>query len=343
MNTSDWTPQREIQNRVAALSKGPWTNHAKSAFAFLKPATPVNLYLAGDWHVPMASVRPLLVAADVARDDELAHFFRAHWKDPEGVRHKGEMNVRDSFDEALTHLQLLELAVEMGYVPLDAIKEQARQQFSELLWSDAARKFVWDYDYLSVGYLASRIGVDISQGDLAPPPVNEAGAVRFALVLAEHVRWSNDEVIDEWLHFLDDYVVTRNEQVLFQEYLLSRPSPTPKKVTVRQRDRFERLAAGAGQFVIQLSTLMAPLREDERAHVGLLYSYWFAKFFGYERGAQGYRKVGDGWAPDVKIALFPKMDSDDDMKSYQESVARRLGTLSNAWDLVRNLDRKSVV
>ena len=329
----------ELSHRLGALHRGPWTRAASPVLQYLTPASPTNALLAGDWNVPMASLRPLLLRADRERESDLTQLFRPHWRDPHGITSDEEMKLRDSFDEALTQLQLTELAVSMGYVPVDAVRADVRAQLSTLLWSTAARRFVQDYDYLSVGYLATRVGVDIGQGDVEPPPVR-AAAVRFATVLAEHISLSKDKDVDDWLAFLDDYVLEENEQSQVEQYFLSGRKPSMEEFA-RRDTRFDRLAMGAQRFVLCLSTMLDVLDQDEQARVGLLYSYWLAKFFGFEARQNGYHEVDEGWAESVAVVLSEVDEGELAEPSGQPVIETRIAVLAQTWDSVRRLVQAS--
>jgi len=333
MSESSEIHREEVKHRLDALAHGPWTHAAKKARAYLKPMYRMSELSAGSWSLPMASVRPFLETADLKREHGFSNVLRAHWTDD--ITDQDEIDLRESLDQALTHLQLLELAIEMGYLPLEAVREQARTQLSELLWSEAARKFVQDYEYLSVGYLATRVDVDIGQGDVAPPPVKGASVVRFATVLAEHAAIERDKYIDEWLDLLDDLVYLDDEQTLVRDYFLAGRDPNKVAIPPGHRPRFERLAQGAERWLVRLSTTFDVLRDDEQARVGLLHSYWLAKFFGLSLGAKGYRAAGKAWDEPVVTAIVGAQS--DITADHRRALEDRVRVLREAWDAVLQL------
>lgn len=328
----------EIGYRLAAIMEGPWTSEAAHAMAFMRPALSFGPVL-GVPTIPLAGMQPLLSRRDAAREPALAHVLRPHWRDRRGIQNQREIAIRKSLDEALTGLQLMELAVEMGFLPEEDIREVARTRLTELLWSTAARAFVRDYDYLSVGYLATRVDVDIGQGSLVPPPVKPDGAVRFATLLSEHTRWYRDRSIRTWLDFMDDYVVLKGEQQRFEQFLLEGREIEAGSERA-ERERFLELATGAEQFVLRLSTIMDVLHEGEQGRVGLLYSYWLAKFFGYDLGAEGYRQVRAGWSEAVIAGVMERSDDPAVMTARRDAFRERVASLRQAWDAVQELERE---
>jgi hypothetical protein len=327
----------EVGYRLGAIVDGPWKPQVTDAMSFLSPKADLGPVLAAEW-LPMASVSTLLAHEHAVRKKSLSHLLRPHWEDAGGISDRTQMKRREAIDEALIVLQLMELAVEMGYLPEEAVREQAREWLVSMLWSNPARSFVRDYDYLSVYCLAARVDVDIGQGSIEPPAVKPDAAVRFAAVLAEHKRWYDDPSIRAWLRFLDDYIVLEDEHDLVEEYLtMDRWADVAGSDPARRR--LELLACGAEQFVVRLSTIIDLLDDEESARVGLLYSYWLAKFFGYDLVENGYVKVDHGWADDVAVGAIAPVNDEDLLAKRREAFRDRIAVIRSAWHGVRKLER----
>jgi hypothetical protein len=326
----------EVTARLGGIVGGPWKDQSKRARKFLAPKANLKPFLSGTT-IPVAGLSTVLAGQFAARKQELETTLRAHWKDPDGIVDPKEIARRDAFDEALTELQLMELAVEMGYLPIGAVRDEARERLANLLWSAPAREFVRAYDYLSIYYLATRVEVDIGQGALQPPPVKSTGAAQYATVLAEHKRWYEDPAIDAWLGFLDDYIEFDGEHEMVESYLSS-VEDALRHASSAQRKRIELLAAGAYSFVVRLSGIFDLLDHEERARVGLLYAYWMAKFFGYERGDNGYKKVDGGW--EKAVTTWATSDIDRDLEEEFRAVwDSRIEILSKTWQSVMALEQ----
>ncbi|WP_050418990.1 hypothetical protein [Bradyrhizobium tropiciagri] len=246
------------------------------------------------------SDRGLSVAAtykgkDAAKQRRLRQLLRGHWDrettDQEDI-------VRDSFDEALTRYQLYELAVENGYIPLTAIEREGREDLARLLWSEAARRYLRLYHYVTVAFLASRLELDIGF-PCRPPPVREGNQAQFAFFLSQHQTWYQDVLLEGWLGFLDDYQVfsgRRSDKEIFQDFL--------KSDTETFEDQFVlwQLVAGAERFLLVLSDLYTTLSPSERPSYGSFYFYWMARFYGYRSTARGFKR--DRREPDWSQVLL---------------------------------------
>lgn len=259
----------------------------------------------------------------------LQHLLRTHKIGP-GITSPDEIKVRDSLDYALAHLMVLELAVETGYLPLDFVRDEARRELSSLLWSDGAQQFVRYYDYVTIEYLARRLEVEGFR-NVEPPAVNPDAGTRFAVFLAQFSEWVEDKAIKEWLMFLDDYARPGEHQA-FRSFL--------KGDRTERSDRFDRLLYGIQRFLISLSNLFGILAPAERARFGLFYSYWMAKFFGYELTEQGYRLTGqEPWATILEehpVGIPPSADHETAAK-MRGLLRSHMAVIRAAWDETREL------
>ena len=290
-------PASEELARLEDLKEGPWNKRGHAATKFLAPRTDLLELVDTPETISLPLLKETLSSGDHSREPALAHVFRLHWLPDGDITSRCELKLRDSLDFALTFLQLVELAVETGYLGARAVRGPARETMLRLLWSDAARRFVEGYEYIGVEYLAARVGFPGFR-TRDPPPPDESAEIRFASFLDHHRAWLEDAVIEEWLGFLDDHVEYPNEQQDFYQYLNG-------KNRGRASLRFRRLAAGADKSLVMLADLFGMLRREEQARFGLFYGYWLAKLFGFELGPDGFRGTihpldGGSWAAAIK-------------------------------------------
>ncbi len=271
----------EIARRVAFLRTGPWAGRGEAAWEEIawNKVSPTMLQL--DRRTNVAAVYG---SEGRSKQRRLRRVLRAHWEqettDKEDV-------VRDSFDEALTRYQLYELAIENSYIPLAAIRKEASEGLARLLWSEAARRYLRIYQYVTVAFLASRLDLDI-EFPCEPPPVQEGNQAQFASFLSQHQAWYEDVLLEGWLGFLDDYEVLRSrrsDKETFQEFLRSDADRFEDEFTLWQ------LVAGAERFLLVLSDLYTTLSRSERPSYGSFYFYWMARFYGFRLTARGFERA----------------------------------------------------
>src|SRR6266436_365570 len=106
----------EFYQRLKNLDQGPWIEKALEAKRYLEPKTDLSLLINSNEPITLDKLNKILVREDLQRERELAELLRAHW-DKE-IESDHEILLRDSFDEALSFLQILELAIETGYIPV---------------------------------------------------------------------------------------------------------------------------------------------------------------------------------------------------------------------------------
>lgn len=312
------TDHREQDERLKNLLSGPWVELARPVRELLlerKKGVAVSPHdLRSEQLDPQLRLASKLISP----------LFRKHW--PDGIEDDEEMELRDSFDEALTQLQLMEVAVESGYCSLEAVAPPAREQLAELLWSEGARKYLVHYDYLLVRYLAARLEVELGLDPVRPPRPDPEAEVRFATFLSQLKTWYADDDLELWLGFMDDYVQEEDEQVTFAESFRA----GPKSVSVRRQERFGALARGAEQFCRLTSNLFYLCRPAERPIYGLFHAYWLAKFLGYDLRDAGYVKDRDAydWSQELPHS-FTELQGED--------LRERLDIIRKTFDSIRDL------
>jgi hypothetical protein len=297
---------REAKTRLKGLLSGEWMTQGQTAERLFKPPQRLLAGLFTKDRITSADLRKAEHAfVPLKRRKKLQHILRAHWKSELGVTDPDEIEIRDSFDELLTTLQILELSVESGYLTEDDVIGVAREQLLRALWSQAACSFVDHYDYLAVRFLAARCRVDLGLPEVVPPTTDPRAAVQFATFLSQHQAWYGQEGLDWWLGLLDDYTEDDEdfeEDEAFYTFLRSGRLPSESKdVEVRFFDR----ADGLKRFIFLLSSLFSILPENVAPLYGTFYLYWMAKFFGYELGERGYRRESELYYDWSRVAPGP--------------------------------------
>jgi hypothetical protein len=323
--------ESEDSARYVSLGKGPWREKGDYARAALKPPPQIRSLIDKGEAIDLRTLAPSFETQHPADDRKLQQILRWHGGSNK-VTDPDEIAIRDSLDYALAHLMLLELAVETGYLPLELIRDDARRELSLLLWSTAAQQFICYYDYVTIEYLARRVGIK-GVRTVDPPPVNREASTRFAIFLAQFSDWVEDKALRSWLEFLDDYVAYEGEQSAFRSYLLG-------EVTNRS-ERFSQLLYGIQRFLLSLSNLFCVLKPSERARFGLFYSYWMAKFFGYVLEEDGYRQATQqSWADIIRKhpePLLPPTSNDEARTAMRELLIQQIATIQEAWKVTSEL------
>ena len=327
----------EDNARYASLRKGPWRAMGDQARTFLTPPPRIRSRFDQAASIDLRALALTFGEQDPSGDTKLQHILRWHGGGHD-VDDREEIAIRDSLDYALAHLMLLELAVETGYLPLEVIRHDAQQELVMLLWSEGAQQFIRYYDYVTIEYLARRLGIT-GVRNVEPPPVNPEASTRYAIFLAQFTDWVEDTALRSWLGFLDDYVRDREEQAAFRSYLLGE--------VMNRSERFSQLLYGIQRFLLSLSNLFGVLKPSERARFGLFYSYWMAKFFGYTLKEDGYRKARQqSWASIIQEhpeALLPPTSNDQVRVAMRELLVQQITTIEEAWNVTSELVAASSV
>src|SRR6185369_15849558 len=266
----------ELSARVEAISQGPWRRKGRHALKEIAPS-PAYLKL-----IPPTGALDLSAIPLSKHERELGATLRRtlRWHGTEGISSKIEIKLRDSFDDALTYAQLLELAVQSGYLPEDQLPvSEARPYLASLIWSEPARKYLKMYGYDSVEYLADRLNLK-GIASQEPPTPNPRGEVLFSAFLATHKQIEDDKEADTWLGFLDDYIVVSGEQDDFYDFL-EKGEEGPSK-------RFATLLSAAYITTISLGDFFRLCPGEVKGTYGFFYAYWLAKMHGYTSGPAGY-------------------------------------------------------
>lgn len=323
----------EVAARLEAIQNGPWTPRSATARARIAaPALGIDsseLTTLED----LAAVPLDRKAKDVS--NRLRRTLKPHSRN--FIPSKSAQRIRDSFDDALTQLQLIELAVETGYLPADRALQYARPQLVSYLWSEPAREFVDHYGYAGVEALANRMGLS-GLRRIKPRPVDPSGAIHFASFLATQRAIESDPACVTWLKFLDDYFIRSEEDRRFYDFLVAGAAP--------QSERRTMLVTGARNHAVMLADFLTPLPDNLKLRFGSFSLYWLAKLFWYERDEIGnlYRPRYRDWAqspdfnwPEAVVRWYNRQTADDSDPAAQSDarlVASSYLVLKETWDTV---------
>lgn len=330
----------ELSARLGALREGPWTARARHARRklVLPGLRTVDLIRHARIDLDDLGIARSAAARAAERARELSGPLRWHELDPHGIKDPVDKRLRKSLDDALIWPQLVELAIETGYLPLDQVAQEARIYLATLLWSLPARGYVRTYNYLMIEFLASRLGI-AGFTPHEPPLIDERAAVHFTAFLATEREIKHEPAIDDWLNFLDDYIVVKGGQQAFLRFL---DGINCHDVTLSRRCR--ELLDGALSWAVKLGDFHSSLPEAAHQRFALFHAYWLAKLFGDDLGPKGYvrdtRRWGDGdacWARSL-AGYFMRGASDD--LSASGSVEARLMSgsleqLGRSWQAAR--------
>lgn len=322
----------EILSRLNGILKGPWAEGAITYTNFVQKLTAEEK----DYLRPYNA------------NKRLSKVLRKHWEEP--IESQKEIAVRDSLDEALSTLQLIELAIETGYLDAREIEDHAIDLLNQLLRYEAAKKYVSYYDFIGVRFLAARFKYDLGLPIVVPPEINAKAAVRFAAFRAQHTLWYESEDLDNFLGLMDDYHyfydTPEAEQRRFRDYVKNGNEPSDEKLS----RYLQSTKKGLRFFVVLMSDLLGILKEPEIPFFGIFYSYWMMKFTGYDLTEKGYKaKEGVDWS---KVALsleyeYPNDASENIVGSKENdhlkaSWITRIESIKKAWEMTRNLIQESI-
>ncbi len=295
----------EYQERLDDLLSGPWSTKAEAARQRMKVLTDADHRL----------FRPYSLSSPITDRSEVAF--------------------RQSFDQALEELQLLELAVESGYLSLDAVRSTAEASFKELLSLSAAKHYLLLYDYVLVRFLAARLGFELDYGILDVPPVNDGAELRFAGFLAVYRDFMSNEAIGKFTMLLDDFKFQKLINVTFLKGVLA---GTEVGLNAKQRQRLESLCLGLTQFVQLLGDFFLGLADDQQALFGMQFAYWLSHFFGMRHrdkaGLHPFLSFSDVVTSPV---LFPAGLDSVALATEQKRFQERIGVLHAVWARTRSL------
>jgi hypothetical protein len=285
--------------------------------------------LSGPWRTKSELARQRLKR--VSEEDN--RLFRAYSL-ASPITDRSEIEFRYSFDQAMEELQLLELAVETGYLSLGAVRSTAEVSFEELLSLSGAKEYLLVYDYVLVRFLAARLGFELGFGSLEIPPVVAGAELRFAGFLSVHREFTSSETIQKFTMLLDDFKFQKLINVSFFKNVLVQGGAG---LSAKQKLRLESLCLGLTQFVQLLGDFFLGLDSDQQALFGMHYAYWLSHFFGMRHRAQAdvfpFLSLSDV-VPDRM--LFPPTLDSVALAAEQKRFLERILVLKNVWIQTRS-------
>lgn len=318
------------EDRLAYVLTGPWAQQGAVAENFLAKTQQTALPLRSSAAKAAPDTPP-----NRPRVTQLTNVFRAHWQAP--VTDAREQALRDSFDEALTTLQLLELGIETGYYTTEQLRETVLAKFDSLFWSQASVDYVRYYQFVSIRFLAARYGIDLGLPVLTPPLPNPGGEVRYAVFLSIFSQFYVDAALDSCLRFLDDYHRFEDEHIAFAHFLLKKSAvATAEPLTTH----LQQVSEGFYKLILWLNDVFEVANPDERKYFALFFSYWLTKLLGYSATPTGYEQTETDWVSLInsspnQLLLAGGYElstmSPEDRATAKNLLRKRLATIKNAW------------
>jgi hypothetical protein len=304
----------EFQSRLDDIRSGPWREQSSLARQRLPGLSP----------------------------HEAHRHLRSHFESANGISDPAEIEFRESFDQLLEELQLLELAVACGYLPLEVVRPVASREIETLLLPQvAARAYLKTYDFVLVRFLAARLGIDLRLDPVTPPPINSKAAIRFAAFLAAHAEFNASPQVELFTRLLDDY---RFEGLVDAAYLKAYLAGGSDPSDAAQRERLADAGQGLVLFVQILGDFFVNVDSAEQPLFGCAHAYWLGHFFGVRRLESGFVNVGESFADVVpRAVLFPRDLDPQSLASEQRRLQNGIATLRSVWSgtraLLESLDR----
>jgi hypothetical protein len=289
----------------------------------------------GPWREKSEFARQRLPALSKS---ELETHLRDHRVLP--ITNPNEIELRESFDQVMEELQLTELAVACGFLPLDVVRPDAQHEFVTLLSSTPARNYIKLYDFVPVRYLAARLGIDLQIGPVQPPVINAHAEIRYAVFLATHYEFIANPQIRTFTMFIDDFYFRDppNGRQFGAASLKRRVAGEQPGATSGEDAKLAEGTLGLIQFTETLGDLFIQIPEPEQRYFGLAYSYWLSHFFGlrrlqdrYEQQAISFEDVP--FAPEVLVPDLDSQGAEAERKRFHD----RVQTLRSVWNATRQL------
>ena len=284
---------------------------------------------AGPWREKSQPARQRLPSLS---EPELQRYLRSHFGDE--INDRAEIEFRESFDQALEELQLMELAIACNFLPLEVVRTVGEPEFATLLSSKPARAYVKLYDFVPVRYLASRLGIDLQIGDVQPPAVNPQAEVRYAVFLATHYEFIANHHIRTFTMFIDDFYFGD----ISVDSLKKRLAGKQAQLTSDEEAAIAEGCVGLIQFTETLGDFFLQVPVPEQRYFGLAYSYWLSHFFGLRRPRNRYEQLGVSFehVQFDPALLVPELDPRG-AESERQRFHDRVRTLKVVWDATRQL------
>ena len=247
-----------------------------------------------------AQVEEALRALSAMAEPDRRRVLRPHWEDPDGIKDPRDIAIRRGFDSALNQLAALEFSVSTGYLHFKTAASTIDRQTRELLASRAVARFIDDYDYFQVRFLANRI--DLTEFKLprlpelpvldASPELDEAAT----LFLKQTIELQDDAEVRLLYGFLDDYAFAgmekSDQQDRFRLWLADNGTEQAPEIL----RYFNSLKVAVARWAMARSELYRNRREPVQARFAVFDIYWLLKLFNAEVSTSGdVRYCGSSW------------------------------------------------
>jgi hypothetical protein len=233
-------------------------------------------------------------------EPERRRVLRPHWEDPAGITDKTDLRLREGFDWALNQLAALELAASTGYLSHSKATGQVGHQMKKLLQSRAVARFIDDYDYFQVRFLASRM--DLQEFKLPPLPDIPAlsASPETDTVVSGYLRQTltlqNDEEFRPLYGFLDNLAFPGMEKSRQHERFRLWLADSGSEQDEAVRKHFETLKRAIAKWVMQRSEIYRDKPEALQARFAIFDIYWLLKLFDAEISTLGdVAYCGSSW------------------------------------------------
>ncbi|MEQ9450264.1 MAG: hypothetical protein RJQ07_01655 [Pseudomonadales bacterium] len=308
--------QEEVHERLASLRHGPWASKGKFA---LKTMYAPNLEeIVGRGEIDLSQIEP-------SGFNENETFIQR------SLRYSGNVPVTDpkaqklrgSLDSTFTHLQLMELAIQTGYLPSDVVRESARANLAAVLWSQPAQSFVQAYQYLPVAQLANRVDMT-GLSDARPPEIQDDNALRFASFLASLRQLESSPFVSYWKQVADGQVGFQSGEA-YLRYLSGESEESPRGTL--------KVLAGLREYVVTLADLVRSLPRGSEPPFVSFYRYWLDRLYVDITSTPGQfsRSWADALDVWVQNNLSSEKRSDPWVREERELLADSSSTLRRVW------------
>lgn len=253
---------------------------------------------------------------------------RPHWEDPEGITNPGDIALRQGFDCALYQLAALELGISTGYLS-HAATGRIDDRMRELLKSRAVARFIDDYDYFQVRFLANRINLtEFKLPRLPDLPALADSPERDETVggfLEQTLALQDEPGVQRLYTFLDDYgyagIEKGSQHERFRLWLADGGAEQDGEVVAY----FEALRGAVAEWVLARYESYRHQPEPVQARFAVFDIYWLLKLFNAEISTSGdVSYCGSSWL--TLVARSPQFgEGKEQLLDARRTLRRALG------------------
>jgi hypothetical protein len=266
-------------------------------------------------------------------EHERRRVLRPHWEDPDGITDEADIALRRGFDLALNRLAALELGVSTGYLSLEAAAGSIEHPVRNLFKSRAVARFIDDYDYFQVRFLAARIDLkDFRLPRLLELPVLAGSPERDETVggfLEQTLALQKERDVQRLYAFLDDYthdgLEKGSQHERFRLWLADGGAETEDEVV----QYFESLKRAVATWVLARYETYRDKPEPVQARFAVFDIYWLLKLFNAEISTSGdVSYCGSSWL--TLLAESPHFGDNQKEPDYIYEIVKTGAKLTRA-------------